>query len=60
MLTEGIETSGEDRFFVFLRSNAMKEILANNKIAMVSTIIDNVMHHINKGERIKVKIKLKI
>lgn len=51
MLTEGIETSGEDGFFVFLRSDAMKEILANSKIAMVSTILDNVMYQINKGEK---------
>jgi protein pelota len=50
-LIEGIETSGEDGFYVFLRSDAMKEILANSKIAMVSTILDNIMSQINKGEK---------
>ena len=50
-LIEGIETSGEDGFFVFLRSDAMKEMLANSKIAMVSTILDNIMYQINKGEK---------
>jgi protein pelota len=50
-LIEGIETSGEDGFFVFLRSDAMKEMLANSKIAIVSTILDNIMYQINKGEK---------
>jgi protein pelota len=51
VLIEGIETSGEDGFFVFLRSDAMKEIMSNSKIAIVSKVLDNVMHQINKGER---------
>lgn len=51
VLIEGIETSGQDGFFVFLRSDAMKEILSNSKIAIVSKVLDNVMHQINKGER---------
>jgi len=50
-LIEGIETSGEDGFFVFLRSDVMKEMLADSKIAMVSTILDNIMYQINKGEK---------
>ncbi len=50
-LIEGIETSGEDGFFVFLRSDAMKEMLTNSKIAKVSTILDNIMYQINKGEK---------
>jgi protein pelota len=51
LLIEGIETSGEDGFFVFLRSDAMKEMLTNSKIAKVSTILDNIMYQINKGEK---------
>lgn len=51
VLIEGIETSGQDGFFVFLRSDAMKEIMSNSKIAIVSKVLDNVMHQINKGER---------
>jgi protein pelota len=50
-LIEGIETSGEDGFFVFLRSDVMKEMLANSKIAIVSTTLDNIMYQINKGEK---------
>jgi protein pelota len=51
LLTEGIETAGQDGFFVFLRSDAMKEIMANSKIAIVSKVLDNIMHQINKGEK---------
>lgn len=51
IIIEGIETSGEDGVFVFLRSDAMKEVLNNTKIAMVSMILDKVMHQINKGEK---------
>ncbi|HEX5519534.1 MAG TPA: mRNA surveillance protein pelota [Candidatus Nitrosocosmicus sp.] len=51
VLIEGIETSGQDGFFVFLRSDAMKEIMSNSKIAIVSKVLDNLMHQINKGER---------
>jgi protein pelota len=29
----------------------MKEMMANSKIAMVSTILDNIMYQINKGEK---------
>lgn len=29
----------------------MKEIMANSKIAIVSKVLDNVMHQINKGEK---------
>ncbi len=50
-IIEGIETSGEDGFYTFLRSDTMKEILSNSKIATVSTILDNIMSQINKGEK---------
>lgn len=51
VIVEGIETAGEDGIFVFLRSDAMKEFLSNSKIAMVSTILDNIMHQISIGEK---------
>lgn len=51
IIIEGIEASGEDGIFVFLRSDSMKTVLGNSKIAMVSTILDKVMQQINKGEK---------
>lgn len=50
-IVEGIETSGEDGIFVFLRSQAMKELMSNSKIAMVANILDKVMQQISKGEK---------
>ena len=50
-IVEGIEASGEDGIFVFLRSQAMKDLMSNSKIAMVANILDKVMQQISKGEK---------
>lgn len=50
-IVEGIEASGEDGIFVFLRSQAMKDLMSNSKIAMVADILDKVMQQISKGEK---------
>ena len=44
VIADGIETAGEDGIYVFLRSEAMKDLMSSSKIAMVSTILDRVMH----------------
>ncbi|MDQ4073478.1 MAG: mRNA surveillance protein pelota [Thermoproteota archaeon] len=51
IIVEGIETSGEDGIFVFLRSEVIKEILTNSKITSVTRILDNLLHQISKGEK---------
>jgi len=50
-IADGIETAGEDGIYVFLRSEAMKDLMSSSKIAMVSTILDRVMQQINNGEK---------
>ncbi len=50
-IVEGIEASGEDGIFVFLRSQAMKDSMSNSKIAMVANILDKIMQQISKGEK---------
>ena len=51
VIADGIETAGEDGIYVFLRSEAMKDLMSSSKIAMVSTILDRVMQQINNGEK---------
>ncbi|VFJ14182.1 mRNA surveillance protein pelota [Candidatus Nitrosocosmicus franklandus] len=50
-IVEGIEASGEDGIFVFLRSQAMKDLMSDSKIAMVTSIMDKIMQQISKGEK---------
>lgn len=50
-VVEGIETSGEDGIFVFLRSQFMKDLMLDSKIGTVSSILDNIMKQVSKGER---------
>ncbi len=50
-IVEGIEASGEDGIFVFLRSQAMKDLMSDSKIAMVANILDKIMQQISKGEK---------
>ncbi|HET6588796.1 MAG TPA: mRNA surveillance protein Pelota [Candidatus Nitrosocosmicus sp.] len=49
-IVEGIEASGEDGIFVFLRSQSMKDMMSDSKISMVSDILDNIMKQVSKGE----------
>jgi protein pelota len=51
IIVEGIEASGEDGIFVFLRSQAMKDLMSDSKIAMVANILDKIMQQISKGEK---------
>jgi protein pelota len=47
-VAEGIDSSGEDGIYTFIRSDTMKQALAKSKIAKVSSIIDEIMLMVNK------------
>jgi protein pelota len=49
-IVEGIDVAGEDGIFVFLRSEAMKQIMGASKLAEVSSMLDTVMLMVNRGE----------
>ncbi|MFL6430039.1 MAG: pelota family protein [Nitrososphaeraceae archaeon] len=49
-IVDGVDVAGEDGIFVFLRSPAMKESMYSSKLAMVSSILDEIMHLVHKGE----------
>ena len=48
---EGIDSGGEDGIHVFTKSDAMKEVMADTKLAKVSQIIDQVMFMANKQSK---------
>lgn len=45
---EGIDSSGEDGIYTFVRSDTMRQALENSKIAKVSAILDEIMMMVNK------------
>ena len=48
---DGIDSGGEDGIHTFTKSESMKEIMADSKIAKVSRIIEQVMFLANKKSR---------
>lgn len=50
-VVEGIDSGGEDGIFTFTKSQTMKEIMSDSKLAKVSSIIDEVMVLANKKSR---------
>ena len=50
-IVEGIDSGGEDGIYTFTKSEIMKEIMADSKLAKVSAIIDEVMILANKKSR---------
>ena len=50
-VVEGIDSGGEDGIYTFTKSNTMKEIMADSKLAKASSIIDEVMHLANKKSK---------
>ena len=50
-VVEGIDSGGEDGIFTFTKSKFMKEIMAESKLAKVTTILDEVMTLANKKSR---------
>jgi protein pelota len=49
-LIDGIDVAGEDGIFVFLRSPAIKEAMSSSKLATVSSILDEIMRLVHKGD----------
>ena len=47
-IIEGIDSSGEDGIYIFTKSQVMKEIISDSKLAKVSSIIDEIMFRANK------------
>ncbi|HJJ22602.1 MAG TPA: mRNA surveillance protein Pelota [Nitrosopumilus sp.] len=50
-VVEGIDSGGEDGIYIFTKSQTMKEIMSDSKLAKVSSIIDEVMLLANKKSR---------
>ncbi|MFQ5573954.1 MAG: mRNA surveillance protein Pelota, partial [Nitrosopumilaceae archaeon] len=48
---DGIDSGGEDGIYVFTKSEAMKKIMGDSKLAKVSSIIDEIMVRANKKSR---------
>lgn len=48
---EGIDSGGEDGIYTFTKSQSMKEIMSESKLAKVSAIIDEIMYRANKKSR---------
>jgi protein pelota len=49
-IADGVDVAGEDGIFVFLRSPAMKESMYSSKLAMVSSILDEIMLLVHNSE----------
>ena len=45
---DGIDSGGEDGIYIFTKSQTMKEIMSDSKLAKVSSIIDEIMLLANK------------
>jgi protein pelota len=50
-VVEGIDSGGEDGIYIFTKSQIMKEIMSDSKLAKASSIIDEVMLLANKKSR---------
>lgn len=47
-IVEGIDSGGEDGLYIFTKSNAMKKVISESKLAKVSEMIDQVMFMAHK------------
>ena len=50
-VVEGIDSGGEDGIYIFTKSQTMKEIMSESKLAKVFSIIDGIMILANKKSR---------
>ena len=50
-VVEGIDSGGEDGIYTFTKSNTIKEIMSDSKLAKASSIIDEVMFLANKKSK---------
>ena len=49
-VVDGVDVAGEDGIFVFLRSSAMKDAMSTSKLALVSSMLDQIMILVIKDE----------
>ncbi len=50
-LVEGIDSGGEDGIYIFTKSSIMKQIMSESNLAIVSSIIDEIMFRANKKSK---------
>ena len=50
-VVEGVDSGGEDGIHIFTKSDSMKEIMSDSKLAKVSKIIDQIMFLANKTSK---------
>ncbi len=50
-VVDGVDSGGEDGIYIFTKSQSMKEIMSDSKLAKASSIIDEVMLLANKKSR---------
>jgi len=50
-VVDGIDSGGEDGIYIFTKSQTMKEIMSDSKLAKASSIIDEIMLLANKKSR---------
>ncbi len=50
-VVDGIDSGGEDGIYIFTKSQTMREIMSESKLAKVSSIIDEIMIMANKKSR---------
>ena len=50
-VVEGIDSGGEDGIYTFTKSQAMKEIMSESKLAKASSIIDEIMIRANQKSK---------
>ncbi len=48
---DGIDSGGEDGIYIFTKSESMKDVMSESKLAKVSSIIDEIMFRVNKKSR---------
>jgi protein pelota len=49
-VVDGIDVAGQDGIYVFLRSTMVKDVIGSSKIAMVSSMLNELMHRINTND----------
>jgi protein pelota len=51
ILVDGVDVSGQDGIYVFLRSEMVKDVIGTSKLATVSTILNELMRRVNTNDR---------
>lgn len=49
-VVDGVDVAGQDGIYVFLRSDAVKEAIGSSKLAIVSSMLNEIMRRINTND----------